>query len=788
MRSDKQGKTQYILHCSNTILVQTRTSYIVQTQYLFKHNTCSNTYIQHCSNTIHPMLFKHNTCSNPIHNIVQTQYIIHCSNTTLITLFKHNTCSKTIHNIVQTQHFLHFPKTQEQHSLHLLTQHCIPYVLKTQVYLITVNTKFNLHLTFQEHTRPSIKTVLSKVHKLSSSLLSTVHKIQFPILIYSHKVQFSIVIYSSQDSVLHCYLQSQSTVLHCYLQFTRFSSPLLSTVTKYSSPLLSTVHKIQFSIVIYSHKVQFSIVIYSSQDSVLHCYLQFTSSVLHCYQQFTSRSSTIIKVYESDLHTITENIPSAVSSSSRSRMAPYKGAHRGRERAEAGDGLSPPGQVIRQVQPDNMGWLHKVRVNSKKKSTSALDDAYRGLRNYLPNIHHTGKATIIEILKAATQHVVFLTIHLREARDMVRMRDALRPPPWPPNLDQEVRLLQTGGQRVGADVGQLSQDRGGLETCAQTTPLDVEVQWVGDGPQESKGAMKVQSARWTLDVPNRLPPVNSTAVLRQKDGQPLQCPVARQPASLQSSPQVWRPFHIHPQQLPLQPQARPWLPSQEESTRIWTGLPNSSAVTITPITTTPIQIWSVPATPSAVEAWPMYSDPPEVTIIPVTTTSRPSGSPTPRKGGLQVARWLTDPSYTEQGNTPVVSPTESGWHRMSRDSEPTRTFNVWPYVKTANETHHDTSVHSVDGGQGAEHWKTVIRELQEKGDLQVKKTQDKQEFSRLKELLMDRAVLLRVDGPSHDGQLMNIRSSHDRLSMDEESSPAQDDSQSMYERFNQLHE
>ena len=64
-----------------------------------------------------------------------------------------------------------------------------------------------------------------------------------------------------------------------------------------------------------------------------------------------------------------------------------------------------------------------------------------------------------------------------------------------------------------------------------------------------------------------LPPVNSTAVPQQIDGQPLQCPEAPRPPSLQLSPHLWGPSPSQsqqpPLQLPPQPQAWPWSPGQE---------------------------------------------------------------------------------------------------------------------------------------------------------------------------------------------------------------------------------
>ena len=175
-------------------------------------------------------------------------------------------------------------------------------------------------------------------------------------------------------------------------------------------------------------------------------------------------------------------------------------------------------------------------------------------------------------------------------------------------------------------------------------------------------------------------PVNSTTVPRQNHGQPLQCQGTPRPPSLQLNPHLWRPSLSQSQQpqlqLPSQPQAWPWSPSQ----------------------TWPIETWTVPSTAAP---------------IPVITTSRLPSSARPRRGSLKVARWLTDPSCPEKCNTLDDSPVGDGQSGVSKDSDPTRsTFSVWPSFLSTVGNYLDPSVRRPDEGQDTEpNWKELVTEL-----------------------------------------------------------------------------
>ena len=168
-----------------------------------------------------------------------------------------------------------------------------------------------------------------------------------------------------------------------------------------------------------------------------------------------------------------------------------------------------------------------------------------------------------------------------------------------------------------------------------------------------------------------MPPVNSITVPRQNHGQPLQCQGTPRPPSLQLNPHLWRPslnqsqFQQPQLQLPPQPQAWPWPASQ-----MW-----------------PIETWTIPSVGAQ---------------IPVITTLRfPSGARS-RRGGLKVARWLTDPSCPEKCSTLDNSPVGDGQSGVSKDSDPTRsTFNGWPSVLSTVGNYQDTSVLGTDKRQVA---------------------------------------------------------------------------------------
>ena len=149
-----------------------------------------------------------------------------------------------------------------------------------------------------------------------------------------------------------------------------------------------------------------------------------------------------------------------------------------------------------------------------------------------------------------------------------------------------------------------------------------------------------------------------------------------------------------------------------------------------------------------------------------------------------MARWLTDPSCPEKGNTLGDSSVGDGQSGVSKDSDPTRsTFSVWPYVLSAIGNHQDTSVPSADGSQDAEHWKELVSELRAERDIQEKRIRDMLETNSLEgmksptssrpppkvdtiELQTNNQPMdLRTDGPSpqsggqsmepqEDGQLM----------------------------------
>ena len=188
----------------------------------------------------------------------------------------------------------------------------------------------------------------------------------------------------------------------------------------------------------------------------------------------------------------------------------------------------------RPLLPDYLGWLSKTHsLAARRKSHTDLDEAYKKLRKRCPNIHQVGKATRLQIIKAASENIVWLGENLREARGIIS-KHGLRPPPRPPNNVQDMKLLQSGSLGDEAGIEQRAHNRGG-ETHSQVAPLEVEVLWAGDGDQlqADRMAAKVQPGRWTIEFPHPVPAASTATV--QSQGQ-LQ-------------PQIWRPLAPSPVQL-----------------------------------------------------------------------------------------------------------------------------------------------------------------------------------------------------------------------------------------------
>ena len=122
---------------------------------------------------------------------------------------------------------------------------------------------------------------------------------------------YSITVNTTQSLLSHIPRthSAQCIQLQCYQKFT--SSPLLSKVhTDWRSPLLSKVHKFRSPLLSTVHK--FRLLSKNSLRSPLikHVTGQFSSPLLSKVHK--TGGSIVVKVHKSYLHTITENILSAV--------------------------------------------------------------------------------------------------------------------------------------------------------------------------------------------------------------------------------------------------------------------------------------------------------------------------------------------------------------------------------------------------------------------------------------------------------------------------------------------